>query len=121
MIKISSPSDFTFVDLAIDSLSMEYNSNVLKIVGNFGSLIDSDMIEYECRELRIHTPSEHRIDGQVFDMEVQLIYESVTQGELKKKAMLVILVEQKPGVMNMFLDLIDPLYLPNRINPIVNY
>ncbi len=94
---------------------------MIKIVGNFGSLIDSEMIEYECRELRIHTPSEHRIDGLIYDMEVQLVYESVTQGEIKKKAMLAILVEQKPGVMNMFLDLIDPLYLPNRIKPIVIY
>jgi carbonic anhydrase len=43
---------------------------MIKIVGNFGTLIDSEMIEYECRELRIHTPSEHRIDGLIYDMEV---------------------------------------------------
>jgi carbonic anhydrase len=70
MKKIDTPSDFTFFDLAIDSLSIQYISNMIKIVGNFGSLIDSEMIEYECRELRIHTPSEHRIDGLIYDMEV---------------------------------------------------
>ena len=48
-----------------------------------------------------------------------MVYQAVTQGELKRKAMLVVLVQQKPGVMNMFLDLIDPLYLPNRQKPIV--
>lgn len=41
---------------------MEYIDNMIQIKGNFGNLIDDDMIEYESTEIRIHTPSEHIID-----------------------------------------------------------
>ena len=43
---------------------------MIKIVGNFGNLIDDEMIEYSCDELRIHTPSEHSLDEKFYDMEV---------------------------------------------------
>jgi len=42
-----------------------------------------------------------------------VIFTGYTQGDIKKKAGLAFWVEMIPGSRNQFLDLIDPLMLPN--------
>jgi len=48
-------------------------------------------------------------------MEVQLLFTAVTKGDLKRKAGLAFLIEEKAGRPNAFLDLIDPLSLPSEL------
>jgi len=43
---------------------------MIKLKGNFGTLTDTDMAEYEAYEIRFHTPAEHKIRGKSFDMEL---------------------------------------------------
>lgn len=43
----------------------------------FAKLKDLDDTEYEAKVIQIHTPGEHKINGQIYDMEIQLIFESV--------------------------------------------
>jgi len=79
----------------------------------FAKLIDLDFTEYAAREIRFHTPAEHTLDGREFDMEIQVVFTAYTEGDIKKKAVLSFWVEMVPGSRNQFLDLIDPLMLPN--------
>ena len=46
----------------INDLFVEFEDNMIKIKGNFGTLIDDDMVEYQSNEIRFHTPSEHTIN-----------------------------------------------------------
>lgn len=48
-------------------------------------------------------------------MEVQLLFTAVTKGDLKRKAGLAFLIEEKAGRPNAFLDLIDPLSLSSEL------
>lgn len=36
----------------------------------FGTLTDLDGTKYESREIQFHTPAEHTIEGQEFDLEI---------------------------------------------------
>jgi len=36
----------------------------------FSKLTDVEMTEYEAREIRFHTPSEHTLDGKPVEMEI---------------------------------------------------
>jgi len=45
-------------------------------------------VEYHAKEIHFHTPAEHTIAEEVFAMEIQVIFHSVTDGDFKKKAVL---------------------------------
>ncbi len=103
-----------------ENLQFVWLDGVIKFVArdghNFGILATADRTEYEAREVRIHTPSEHTILGRQFDMEVQIIHYPVTEGDYAKKAVLSILFEKKYGSSNKFFDNLNTLYLPDRYN-----
>jgi len=116
--------DFSFFDLQTSDLAFFYEDNMLKLKCGldspsecekviFAKLIDLDFTEYSAREIRFHTPAEHTLDGRDFDMEIQVVFTAYTEGDIKKKAVLSFWVEMVPGSRNQFLDLIDPLMLPN--------
>jgi len=79
----------------------------------FAEFADESGIHYVSREIRFHTPAEHVIDGKRYDMEVQLLFTADTVGDLKRKAAVAFLIEEKAGISNAYLDIIDPLNLPN--------
>lgn len=54
-------------------------------------------------------------------MEIQMIYQPITEGDYKKKAGLAFLVNQKPGQTNEFFDAIDLLELPNIYKKEMNF
>ena len=81
------------------------------------SFYNIDYNEFECREIRFKTPSEHTINGQTFFMEIQILCWPLTQQAFREKLILALLVENKPGGMNEFMKNIDVLNLPNKLNP----
>jgi len=71
---------------------------------------------YKAQEIVFHTPAEHLIDGKRYDMEIQIIHNGQTKGDISKQVILSFIFEKKPGVYNKFIDDIDFFTLPNRIN-----
>jgi hypothetical protein len=47
------------------------------------------------------------------DLELQVIFEPVGDTSMRSKVILAFVVNMKAGVNNQFLDIIDPLDLPN--------
>jgi len=37
---------------------------------SFGNIIDLNQVEYEGKEIRFHTPAEHTINGESYEMEI---------------------------------------------------
>jgi len=51
------------------------------------------MTEYESYEIRFHTPSEHILDGKKYEMEMEVMFESITEDEFRKKAAIGFLIK----------------------------
>lgn len=124
---INDTTSFQWSSVKAAKLTTFYEDNMLKIRCNasatdcsqavFGRIIDSDYSEYECREIRFHTPAEHTIEGRKFDLEIQLIFEPTSEGDYKKKAAVAFLAAQGPGKNNRFLESLDLMSLPNVYQP----
>lgn len=69
------------------------------------------------KELLIHTPGEHKIDGKTFDMEVQVIGYPTGQSDYASKIGLSFLFVQTPGAKNKFIDSLEMVSLPNKFDP----
>ena len=96
----------------------EPNGGYLKIVNNmksFGKVVFTNGAVYEAKEILIHTPSEHTINGKYYDMEVQIIHYGVSKGDIDKQVSLSFLFKSKPGVLNKFFEKLDYYNLPNPI------
>jgi carbonic anhydrase len=93
---------------------IEYDKGALKIKNfNAGKVITLDGNVFTAREIIFHTPSQHKIDGRNFDMEVEIIHEGETPEVVANHLILNILFEKKPGVYNKFFDQLDFFNLPN--------
>jgi len=82
-----------------------------------GKVITLDGAVYNAEEIVFHTPSEHKINGKRFDMEMQIIHRGVTTGDVAKSLILCILFKKKAGIYNKFIDKLDIFNLPNRGEP----
>jgi carbonic anhydrase len=103
------------------SLSIELIDATLVIRHpNFGRIITNDGTVYQAYEIRIHTPAEHRINYKRYDMEIQIIHQGKTVGDIAKQVVLSFLFEKKAGATNKFLDNIDFFNLPSHLNPKVD-
>ena len=97
----------------------EPNGGYLKIVNNmksFGKVVFTNGAVYEAKEILIHTPSEHTINGKYYDMEVQILHYGVSKGDIDKQVSLSFLFKSKPGVLNKFFEKLDYYNLPNPID-----
>ncbi len=83
----------------------------------FGKVVTVDGAVFHAQEIIIHTPSEHKIDGKLYDMEVQIIHYGQSKGDIAKQLTLSFLFEKKAGIYNQFLDDIDFFNLPSQISP----
>jgi len=104
-------------------LKMKLQDNALRIKANFGKAVTKDGSVYDAEELIIHTPSEHKLDGRAYDMEIQIIHNGKSVGDIGRQLILCFLFEKKPGVYNKFIDDLDFFNLPNpnsRVVDIVN-
>lgn len=95
---------------------LKYQDNALKLLNlNMGKVVTIDGSVYIAEEIVFHTPSEHTIDGQRFDMEVQVIHYGYSKGDIAKQLTLSFLIKKKAGVYNRFFDSFDITDLPNSV------
>ncbi len=90
-----------------------FKNNALRIFGEFGKIVTLDGAGYYAEEINFHTPSEHLINGERFDMEMKIIHKARTVGDFGKMLTLSFMFKSKPGVYNKFLDKLDFYNLPN--------
>lgn len=94
-------------------LKLQLTKNTFRINAYFGKIVKQDSSVYHCNLLIIHTNSEHKIDGHRFAMEIQLICDGKSVGDIDKKVVMVFLFNKKPGSFNSFIDDLDFFKLPN--------
>lgn len=111
-----------------ETYKMEYAENMIQInslltgdpqTGGFGKLITLDGSIYKATKIVFHTPSEHTIDGKQYAMEMQIIHNGMTKGDLAKSVVFSILFNQKAGVYNRFIDSLDFFNLPKVTSNVV--
>lgn len=97
------------------------DNNSLRIdFKKFGKVVTPDGAVFDAEEIVIHTPAEHQINGQKFDMEVQIIHNGKSVGDIGRQVVLCFLFEKRPGVYNKFIDDLDFFNLPNPLSPVVD-
>lgn len=80
---------------------------------DLGRITTQDGTIYQAQEITFHTPSNHKIDGKQFDLEVTILHSGITKGDIAKQVSLSFLFEGSPGAYNKFFDDIDIFNLPN--------
>ena len=58
------------------SLNIHNTGNTIQVVYPEGSWIEVDGTEYDLLQFHFHAPSEHKVAGQPFDMEMHLVHKS---------------------------------------------
>ena len=104
-----------------DNTILRYENGVLKLKNknkHFGEIILQDGGIYHAKEIIFHTPSEHTINNKRYDMEMQIIHEGVSKGDISKQVVLSFLFRSQPGVTNKFFSNINFLNLPNKIDQV---
>lgn len=101
-------------------INIRYEKNAIRIFHpNMGKIVAIDGSVYVAEEIVFHTPSEHKINGKQFDMEMQVIHYGRSKGDIANQVVLSILFQNSPGHYNKFLDKIDFFNLPNQSDPII--
>lgn len=96
--------------------AIKYNEGKVSILNyDFGKLVTLDGTVYRADEITFHTPSQHTIKGERFDMEMVIHHSGVSKGDIGKQASLSFLFKQAPGVYNLFMESIDVFDLPNPL------
>ena len=96
-------------------LNLVFEDNIIKLKGMLSKIITNNFVYYEMYEMQIHIGSEHSINGKKYDMEIQIYYNAVTPGYIRKNAALGILYRIVPGAMNVFFDKdVEILDLPDK-------
>jgi carbonic anhydrase len=100
-----------------DNIRIRYEKGAIKIYHpNMGKIVTLDGGVYIAEEISFHTPSEHKIDGQSLDMEMQIIHNGRSRGDVSKQVVLSLLFKKTPGIYNKFIDKLDFFNLPNPID-----
>ncbi len=95
-------------------VKIRYDKGAIRIYHpNMGKIVTLDGGVFIAEEISFHTPSEHKIDGRTFDMEMQVVHFGRTKGDIAKQVILSFLFKSTPGVYNKFIDKLDFFNLPN--------
>ncbi len=95
-------------------LRISYEDTILKIKdAEFGKIVTLDGSVYLATEINFHTPSEHKINGKTYPLEMQILHYGQTQGDIGKQVILSFLFDSAPGAYNKFIDDVDFFNLPN--------
>jgi len=78
-----------------------------------GKVVTIDGAVYIAEEITFHTPAEHTINGERFELEMQVIHYGRSKGDIAKQLVLSVLFKRTPGVSNKFMESIDFFNLPN--------
>ncbi|MCQ2819129.1 MAG: carbonic anhydrase family protein [archaeon] len=100
--------------------SIRFEDNALKIdASGLGSITTMNGEKYQSKDIVFHTPAEHQIKGmeKQADMEMEIIYEGVTEGDINKQVVLSFLFESVAGKNVRFFSQIDILNLPSPLLP----
>jgi len=81
----------------------------------FGKVVTMDGAVYHAQEISFHTPSEHKINGETFPIEMQVVHYGQSIGDTAKQVILSFLFKKSPGIYNKFLESIDIFNLPNPL------
>lgn len=101
-----------------EHMKIKYFKNAIRILHyDIGKIVTLDGSVYIGEEIVFHTPAEHKINGKIFDMEMQVIYYGRSKGDIAKQVVLSFLFEQRPGIYNKFLEDLDIFNLPNEATP----
>ena len=109
------------MNIAEDNLEMRNDNGLLIIYEeNIGKIVTLDGAVYRAEEITFHTPSNHKIDGKSFPLEISIIHYGETVGDIAKQVVLNFLFEKKAGVYNKFIDDLDIFNIPNPITKKTN-
>jgi len=97
-------------------LKMKNKNHMLQIkADSFGQVVTLDGTTYAAKKIVFHTPSEHKINGKQYPMEMQVIHHGISDGAISKNVVLSFLFVKTPGVYNKFIDDLDFFNLPNPL------
>ena len=97
-------------------LKLILKENLLRIFADkFGRIVTMDGSIFHANEINLHSPSEHKIDGKQYDLEVTILHSGVSVGDIAKQASLSFLFEKAPGKYNGFIEDLDYFDLPNSL------
>jgi len=118
--KISTSIDQAMPEKGIkegDTLRIQYHNNALRIYGPYlGKTVTMDGGVYHAQEISFHQPSEHKINGERFPMEMNIVHYGQTIGDTSKQLVLSFLFKRSPGINNKFLEKLDIFNLPNPLD-----
>lgn len=105
-----------------ETLNIINAKGYLHILHNdLGRIVTPDGTIFQAQEISFHTPSNHKINGKQYDLEVTIIHNGITKGDIGRQATLSFLFEKVAGAKNMFFEDIELLNLPNpftRVSPL---
>jgi carbonic anhydrase len=68
---------FSFNSVNVGALSLVNEDSIIKLRSSvedddfsFGTIIDIDYVEYSCKEVHLHAPAEHTVNGKEYPVEV---------------------------------------------------
>jgi len=97
-------------------LKIFLKENLLRIFADkFGRVVTMDGSIFHANEINFHIPSEHKIDGKQYDLEVTIIHSGVSVGDIAKQVTLSFLFDKAPGKFNGFIEDLDYFELPNTL------
>ena len=90
---------------------------------NLGKLVTLDGAVYRAEDIAFHSPSQHTINGERFDLEMTIIHNGISKGDIGNQATLSFLFKKTPGAYNLFFEALDIFNFPtlnSPIKPIIN-
>jgi len=117
--QINSISDFDTYDGYYNdkqNIKITYMKGAIRILHpKLGKIVTDDGGVYVAEEITFHTPSEHKINGERFDLEMQVIHYGRSEGDIAKQVVVSFLFKKTPGIYNKLLDSINFTNLPNPV------
>jgi carbonic anhydrase len=122
--EVGPESDITTLDNLVmageDIKLRNFDGHLTLYHHNFGKVVTLDGAVFKAEEITFHTPSNHKIDGKSFPLEVSIIHYGISKGDIAKQVILSFLFEKKAGIYNQFIDDLDFLNLPNTSQKVKN-
>lgn len=99
-----------------DNLKLEIVNGAVRIrAPSFGKVVALDGSIFQAHEILFNSPSNHRINGETFDLEMQVIHTGISKGDIAKHLILTFLFKRKAGAQNKLLESLELFNLPNPL------